>query len=72
MSELRTISNNVAGDYTLNEHFATVPREDHAGLAVENDGIDWVVVGGVAVSAFLLGVVAMLGYQLVRWVLVIA
>lgn len=72
MSELRTISNNLAGGDVLDEHFATVPREDHAGLATENEGIDWVFVAGVAVNVFLLGVVGMLGYQLVRWVAVIA
>ncbi|WP_143545819.1 hypothetical protein [Rhodococcus sp. 14-2470-1a] len=73
MSEGLTIDKRDAGAAELDEHFATVPRDDAAGLDVDNGGgIDWVIVGSVVVNAFLLCVCGMLGYQLVRWVSVVA
>ncbi|WP_037165098.1 hypothetical protein [Rhodococcoides fascians] len=61
-----------AGAAELDEHFASIPRDDTAGLTIDDGGIDWLVVGGVVINLFLLAVVAMLGYQLVRWVAVVA
>ncbi|WP_037184899.1 hypothetical protein [Rhodococcoides fascians] len=72
MSQAHTIDKRDAGAAELDEHFATVPRDDAAGLTVDNGGIDWLVVGGMAVNLFLLAVVGMLGCQLVRWVAVVA